>query len=194
MRNTSLKLSILALVIVAALAVVPAASAGTLDLMNGSTVLGTVTFTQDGANVDVTVTMNSGFALLINGGDIGIIGGLNVGGTSALSSGAFTATAKNNVKIGGFTFDELFKTNSGGGQNFVTTLAFTISNANASAITGFGFHVCFDFVGGSTGCAPNSTAFFVTGSPAPIPEPGTLGLLGTGLVGLAGLVRRRFVS
>jgi hypothetical protein len=37
----------------------------------------------------------------------------------------------------------------------------------------------------------NSGSFVAGTPPAPTPEPGTLGLMGTGLAGLAGVIRRR---
>jgi hypothetical protein len=68
-------------------------------------------------------------------------------------------------------------------------LSFTIPNATANQLTGLGTHVC---VLGGRGCS--ATGFDSTGTLAAVPEPGTLGLLGTGLAGVVGLVRRRLMA
>ena len=81
---------------------------------------------------------------------------------------------------------------------------FTIADTNASAVSvGLGLsaaaladttlttNLATLKVDGSLGAAVETVAFALP-SASPVPEPGTLGLMATGLVGAAGAVRRRF--
>ena len=194
-RMKSLKISLVALIAIGVLAIAPSAFADSFNLTTNnlglSGVLGTVTTAQNGSNVTVTVQMSPGYAILVNGGELGFnTNGLALtNGSLSNFSVSMSASLKNNATVGSFTFDSLFKTSGSGGQQFPTTLTFTIANANVSQISGLGLHFCV--VSQAGGCA--TTGFVVTtpGSPTPVPEPGTLTLVGTSLLSLAGVVRRR---
>ena len=75
MGKNSFRVSILAIVALAVLAMVPSASADSFNLTTNniglSGVLGTVTTTQSGSNVNVSIQMSPGYAVLVNGGDLG---------------------------------------------------------------------------------------------------------------------------
>jgi hypothetical protein len=179
---------------------VPFATADTIQLTNtnlsGVSNIGFVTLTAQGGGVMVTLTANSGFSFKTQGGDIlfstsvnlnaSNISGIMINGVAYTGKFAFggPATRAGNT----FTYD-LTKLNIHGITS-ATTISFLISGVSVQDLKGaWGVHFC---VGGGTNCGLQ-TGFATNGS-ATVPEPGTLSLLGTGILGLAGFFRRRLLS
>jgi len=166
--------------------------------------VGTVAISDTGANqVTVAITMNPGFSLKLPGGDVALngISGLTAASVSDVTGNAgmigFTGlsfkqffTGKNISQFGTFAFDYA---NIKGAPNGVVsadslTFVLTASGLSASQFTGVAVHFC---TASGAGCGPN-TGFASSTPITTVPEPGTLSLIGTGLIGLAAMVRRSF--
>ena len=196
MRNKSGKLLILALAVAAMLAIVPTASATSIteDISVGGTLIGTVTLTQGGmgnctafssTSVCVAIQMTSG-SVRLGGPVIGFSGNVNENGMLSMATNVSTGALSLGA-CGGVTMQDVcFHTT---GSLTASSLFFVLTNAEKSTgITVGNIHVAGTF------CGSSGTCFADTTPASPVPEPSTLGLLGTGLVGIAGFARRRLLS
>ena len=204
-RKTLLALAVFA---VLSLACVPAVLADSVSFnltsnnLNLGGSVGTVVITDSGTNqVTVTITMNAGFSLKLDGGDVAFNGpsGLtsssssNVAGTAGLIgfTGLSFKQFHTDHEMGGlgkFSFDYANIKGAPNGTVSADTLTFVLTAPGlmANQFTGAAIHFC-TASGGD--CGPQ-TGFASSGPPAPVPDPGTLSMMGTGLLGLATLARR----
>ncbi len=147
--------------------------------------LGTVSF-----KTGALVSGNLGVAgVFVAGGSFTIVGnGTNGIPTGTLFSGTFSGPVN---WVGTYN-----PKGHGGLGNWTYTLSGNVTGKLSNGTTAFGGTVQFTFdVPGSKQFAKGRTVNLNNGvTTVTVPEPGTLGLFGTGLIGLAGLVRRRFSS
>lgn len=171
---------------------------------------GTLAGTNSGLTLpgSVLIAVNGLGGGLITGNDLGAVsfstgvlssGSLQMGGTFA-AGGLFSITGNGTSGVptgvifnGSFTGPVTWTlvTLANGTHNYTLTGSLTGTWYNGTTVSGATVQLTINtgkgFFNGSTTISSGDTNF----ATATVPEPGSLGLMGTGLIGIAGLVRRK---
>ena len=159
----------------------------------------TVNYVLNGSNIDVTVTMNAGFAAFGTGnGNNGIFGFNIVGSTTGLNITnlvGVTSFAPGGGQMDGFgNFDVTLACCNP--PNAVTSFSFTVSRTGGFSSASDLFEANGNGAHFAVHIAPtngNPTGFAADGGQnIETPEPASMFLLGTGLLGTAAGLRRRY--
>ena len=186
------------------------AFAGNVDLSNkGGTLTGsTAGLTLAGSElIDITGmygnpegnlgTVNFSTGTFINtvGTGLGSVSYFNGGGSFTISGNGTNGVPNGVIFTGSFTGQvtmTLTNITSNGGDIYTLSGAISGQWSNGATVTGATSQI-YVFTGknGWMGSSTLGSGDTIIGS---VPEPGTLGLLGTGLLGLAGIVRKKLKS